>query len=415
MTAAPIRSLVTCTLAFALIGCGGPSDDPNQVKAPGGSAEARAYVARFTKKDPEACFKKDVALKQPTLKGAARDIGLRVQPIRVIVMIDGSGSMAGRMSGRTKLELAREAALGFVDGLPASAQSSLLVFGQQGDNSQAGKAKSCSAIDVLAPMSADRGQLRAALGQVRAVGWTPLAGGLDRAEALLTASATPGEQVIYVVSDGEETCGGDPVAVASRINSGRTRAIVNIIGFNLPSGEAAKLTAVARAGGGGFINLSNAAELERVTAQVRESIRRTDNEVATSLATTDNNVATSIAIMDAETCASILATDENTAMSIDLTDREVAGRPVPFREEAKSPVEGAPRCVAGEGRGLSHPTYQRGERGEAEHRLSGKCGALRVAPVSPCRLSRRRSRQSTCRSRPWRSSRTGGWSSGTGQ
>jgi Ca-activated chloride channel family protein len=345
MTTIAVHSLVTCTLALALIGCGGPSGDQDpaadrdRVSAEGGaasgSAEARAYVAHFTKKDPEACFKKDVALKQPELKGPARDIGPRVPPTRVIVMIDGSGSMAGRMDGRTKLELAREAAFGFVDGLPASVQTSLLVFGQQGSNSQAGKAKSCSAIDVLAPMSADRGSLRTALGQVRAVGWTPLAAGLDRAEALLAASATPGEQVIYVVSDGEETCSGDPVAVARRINSGRTRAIVNVIGFNLPSGEAAKLTAVARAGGGGFVNLTNEAELERFTAQVRESIRQTDNEVATSLAATDNNVATSIAITDAETCVSLLATDEDTAMSIDLTDRETAGRPVSFREEAK--------------------------------------------------------------------------------
>jgi hypothetical protein len=245
MTAVPVLSLGACTLALTLIGCGGSSGDQNAAIA-GGSAEAQAYVAQFTKKDPEACFKKDVALKQPELKGPARDIGPRVPPTRVIVMIDGSGSMAGRMRGRTKLELAREAALGFVDGLPASVQTSLLVFGQQGNNGQTGKTKSCSAIDVLAPMSADRGQMRTALGLVRAVGWTPLAAGLDRAEALLAASATPGEQVIYVVSDGQETCGGDPVAVARRINSGRTRAIVNVIGFNLPSGEAAKLTAVAR-------------------------------------------------------------------------------------------------------------------------------------------------------------------------
>lgn len=342
---APVRNLVTCTLALMLIGCGGASDDRSasadreqigEGNAPRGSAEAQAYVAQFTKKDPETCFKKDVALKQPELKAPAGEITPRVPPTRVIIMIDGSGSMAGRMGGRTKLELAREAALGFVDGLPPSVQTSLMVFGQQGDNSQAGKAKSCSAVDVLAPMSTDRGRLHAALEQVRAIGWTPLAAGLDRAEALLAASATPGEQVIYVVSDGEETCGGDPVAIARRINSGRTRAIVNVIGFNLPSGEAAKLTAVARAGGGGFVNLSDEAELERYTAQVRESIRRTDNEVATSIASTDNDVATSIAITDAETCASILATDEDTAMSIDLTNRETAGHPVAFREEAKA-------------------------------------------------------------------------------
>lgn len=341
MTAAPVRSLVSCMFALTLISCGGRSSDQNAgadgnlAKGEGVSAEARAYVAQFTKKDPDACFK-DVSLRLPTLKGPAVDMGRRFPPTRVIVMIDGSGSMAGRMGGRTKLELAREAASGFVDGLPASAQTSLLVFGQQGNNSQAGKAKSCAAIDVLAPMSTDRNGLYAALGQVRAVGWTPLAGGLDRAEALLIASDSAGEQVIYVVSDGEETCGGDPVAVARRINGGRTRAIVNVIGFNLPSGEAAKLTAVARAGGGEFVNVSSEAELERFTAQVRESIRRTDNAVATSLATTDNKVATSIAITDAKTCASILASDEDTAMSNDLTDREVAGRPVPFRAEAES-------------------------------------------------------------------------------
>lgn len=344
MMVVPVRSLAPWLLVLALTGCGRASNDQmadhDQAKAvemaQGGSKAAEAYVAQFTKKDPEACFKKDVDLKQPELKGPAGDIGHRVPPTRVIVMIDGSGSMAGRMGGRTKLELAREAALGFIDGLPASVQTSLLVFGQQGNNGRAGKAKSCSGIDVLAPMSTNRGQLRTALGQVSAVGWTPLAAGLDRAEALLAASATPGEQVIYVVSDGEETCGGDPVAVARRINSGRTRAIVNVIGFNLPSGEAAKLTAVAHAGGGGFVNLSNEAELARYTAQVRESIRRTDNAVATSIAKTDNNVVTSIAITDAETCVSILATDEDTAMSIDLTDRETAGRPVAFREEAKA-------------------------------------------------------------------------------
>jgi Ca-activated chloride channel family protein len=343
MTVGPVRTLAACALALTLVGCGGERKDAADgataragASAVRGSVEARAYVAGFTTKDPETCFKNDVALKQPELKGPTGGIGPQVPPTRVIVMIDGSGSMAGRMGGRSKLELAREAALGFVDGLPASVQTSLLVFGQQGNNRPDGKATSCSAIDVLAPMSADRGRLRTALGQVRAVGWTPLAAGLERAEALLAASATPGEQVIYVVSDGEETCGGDPVAVARRINGGRTRAIVNVIGFNLPSGEAAKLGAVAQAGGGGFVNLSSEAELERFTAQVREQIRRTDNAAATSLATTDNSVATSIAITDASVCVSSLATDEAVAMSNDLTDRAVAGRPLSFAGEARA-------------------------------------------------------------------------------
>lgn len=334
-----------CAFVLALAGCGrgpdGANSDPDHAETPpeqvvaGASDEVRHYVARFTTKNPDACFD-EVTLEQPALQAATGAIGPRVPPTRVIVMVDGSGSMAGRIGGKTKLELAREAARSFVDGLPPSVQVSLLVFGQQGDNSLAGKAKSCSAVDVTAPMSLDREQFRAALAQVRAVGWTPLAAGLDRAESLLAATSTPGEQIIYVVSDGEETCGGEPVASARRINAGRTRAIINVIGFNLPSSEAVKLNAVAQAGGGGFVNLSSEAELARVTADVREAIRRTNNNVKTSIAATDNRVATSIAITDAQTCISNLATAEYVAMSRDLTDRQVAGRPVPFANEAKA-------------------------------------------------------------------------------
>jgi len=218
----------------------------------------------------------------------------------VIVMIDGSGSMAVHIRGHTNLELARQAALGFVDRMPPSVQASLLAFGQQGNNQAAGKTRSCFAIDVLAPMSPDRGQLRTALQNVHAVGWTPLAAGLDRAESLLTASAMPGEQMIYVVFDGEETCGGDPGASARRINFGRTRAIVNIIGFNLPSGEAANLASVAKAGGGQFVNAANKDELDRIFEQVRETNRKILNDVRTTSVTNVNDVRAVSAINNAD-------------------------------------------------------------------------------------------------------------------
>src|SRR4051812_4010246 len=106
MTAVPVRNLFACALAPTLTSCGGDAGGQKAAagrapvkaegKAPVGSAEAQAYVAQFTKKDPEACFK-DVALRQPELNGPAGAMGPRVPPTRVVVMIDGSGSMAGRM------------------------------------------------------------------------------------------------------------------------------------------------------------------------------------------------------------------------------------------------------------------------------------------------------------------------------
>lgn len=337
------RSVPALALAVALAGCGsaaqerdGNSDGNRPAAAGAASPEAHLYVAQFTKRDPNSCFAEDVALQQPELQVASGGFGLEVPPSRVVVMIDGSGSMAGRIGGSTKLELARSAAAAFADALPSSVQSSLLVFGQQGDNSEAGKARSCSGLDVLSPMSRDRAPLHAALARIRAVGWTPLGAGLERAEALLAASSTPGDQVIYVVSDGVETCGADPVAIARRINGGRTRALVNIIGFDLPAGEAAALTAVARAGGGNFVNVSNRAELDRVAAEVRESVRRTRNDVNTSVARTRNDVATSVAVTRADVCVGKLISDEDVAMSVDLTRRDVRGQPVAFAAEART-------------------------------------------------------------------------------
>jgi Ca-activated chloride channel family protein len=116
---------------------------------------------------------------------------------------------------------------------------------------------------------------------VRAVGWTPLAASLQRAQGLLSA-ASPGQQVVYVVSDGNETCGGDPIAIARAINAGNTGAIVNIIGFDLPRADRAGLGAVASAGGGALIDISDDASYQRMLAATREAMPRSNNTVRAS-------------------------------------------------------------------------------------------------------------------------------------
>lgn len=101
-----------------------------------------------------------------------------------------------------------------------------------------------------------------------------------------------GEQVIYIVSDGVETCGGDPVAAARAINQGRTRAIVNIIGFGLPTGEAAALQSVASAGGGRFINVTDDDGFARAMAGYRDAMRLARNRVSARLTAARNAIAT---------------------------------------------------------------------------------------------------------------------------
>jgi len=294
----------------------------------------QAYVDQFIRKDAETCFSA-VDLSSARVEGKQEISGSALLR-RAIILVDGSGSMAGRLDGRSKLDLARQAARTFIDSLPPDVETSLIVFGLQGDNTRTGKEQSCSAVDTLAPMTTDRAALVAALGKIKAVGWTPLAAAIEQARTMLQSSSAVGEQVIYVVSDGEETCGGDPVETARRAHHGQTRAIVNIVGFGLPAKEAAALQSVAMAGGGTFVDVHTKQTFDEAMAAVREANRRAGNEVRASNAASSNAVDTAAAISRANLCISDIVSDESNRMSNDLTARASRGEPVPYMREALS-------------------------------------------------------------------------------
>jgi len=295
---------------------------------------AQAYVDQFVRKDAETCFG-EVDLSLARVEGKQEVSGSALLR-RAIVLIDGSGSMAGRLDGRSKLDLARQAARTFIDSLPPDVEISLIVFGQQGDNTRTGKKRSCSAVDTLVPMTTDRAALVAALNKTKAVGWTPLAAAIEQARARFQNSSAVGEQVIYVVSDGEETCGGDPVEIARRAHQGQTRAIVNIVGFGLPTKEAAALQSVATAGGGTFVDVHTKQAFDEAMAAVREANRQAGNEVRASNAVSSNALDTAEAVSRANLCISDIVSDESKRMSDDLSARAKRGEAVPYMREALS-------------------------------------------------------------------------------
>lgn len=334
---AAIGLLAICS---ALTACDRPSSNQANeadrvASAADASPEVEAYLAQFKRGDPEACFS-DPELVGASFKSPDGSVSnIAVLPVRVIVAVDASGSMAGRVSSRQKLDLAKTAAAAFVEELPSTADAGLLVFGQAGDNTASGRARSCGSVELSVPMTRDHAALVRSIDQIRAVGWTPLAAALKRAEALLAAGGKPGEQIIYVVSDGQETCGGDAVAVARAINQGPTRAIVNIIGFAVPTSEAASLAAVAAAGGGKFVNAKTDRELDAIAARIREDGRKAANLLAQSGATAQNTLAASGAAAKARTCTSGLIARETLAVSGDIAKKRMAGKDVTLEERAE--------------------------------------------------------------------------------
>ncbi|WP_029191177.1 vWA domain-containing protein [Ornithinibacillus scapharcae] len=68
--------------------------------------------------------------------------------------------------------------------------------------------------------------------------------------------------LIYVVSDGIETCDGDPVAVAKSLADSNAQPIINTIGFNVDSEAQAQLKEMAKISGGIFSTVNDQSDLE---------------------------------------------------------------------------------------------------------------------------------------------------------
>src|SRR5689334_2161124 len=223
-TQAVVSVLVALVPALALAQAGdqlqassaGDREQVEEEQAP----DSAAYLANYlSRKDPNECLR-SVDLVRPKLPGQAAPDGdaSAPRPRRLVLAIDSSGSMRAVISGERKLDAARRAAAEFLDATPPDVEVGLVVFGHKGDSSKGGKAASCAGVETLYPVGpANRPAIEAALAGLRATGWTPLAGAIDHAGGMFAPSEVAGEQVLYVVSDGLETCGGDPVAAARRL------------------------------------------------------------------------------------------------------------------------------------------------------------------------------------------------------
>ncbi|MBS7531556.1 VWA domain-containing protein [Hazenella sp. IB182353] len=182
--------------------------------------------------------------------------------MNVEILLDASGSMNEKIDGKTKMELAKQSIQQFLSQMPDNIHASLRIYGNKGSNRDADKQVSCESTEVIYPLSKyNESNFKTALSSVNPVGWTPLAKAIEQAKVDL-ASQTDAENIVYVVSDGIETCGGDPVKAASSLHYSDIGAIVNIIGFDIDDAGQTALKKVAKAGEGSYSTVESKEQLE---------------------------------------------------------------------------------------------------------------------------------------------------------
>tara|TARA_R110001592_G_scaffold363371_1_gene685750 strand:+ start:389109 stop:391319 length:2211 start_codon:yes stop_codon:yes gene_type:complete len=191
-------------------------------------------------------------------------------PVAVEIILDVSGSMAGRLQGIPKMTLARQALSEALLGLESTAFA--VGFRAYGfDHSVAKTAEaSCPNTVLLNPVARNQiPGIRTQVGGLIPYGYTPLAKSLELAgEDLLAVESD--KQMIILLTDGEESCGGDPESVAANLRRRGIDVEVHIVGFDLTAEEATVMKDVAVAGGGAYYDAHNVAELSSALSQVIE-------------------------------------------------------------------------------------------------------------------------------------------------
>ncbi len=172
----------------------------------------------------------------------------------VQLILDASGSMWNKLEdGSYRISAAKDVLGNFIKGLPTGDLNvGLRVYGATMSAMDEG---SCDDIQLVVPMNGvDKPGLQTAVDTTKAKGATPIVKALEQAAADFPAEAS--KKLIVLVTDGEESCGGDLNAVAEKLKAQGIEIDLKIIGFAL-SNKAQE----SFAGVGEFVNAADAAQL----------------------------------------------------------------------------------------------------------------------------------------------------------
>ena len=181
----------------------------------------------------------------------------------VEIVVDASRSMWGQIDGVSKMEIAKQTLEEVSYWLPDDLDLALRAYG----GTSAVESNNCADSSLLVPFGElNRDPVRSAIAGLRPTGQTPIAYALN--QAARDFGDLQSDRSIVLVSDGIESCGGDPVEAAHALRE--QGIVVHLIGFGLGNGadeDAASLRAVADASGGRYVTAESAEELKAALAQ----------------------------------------------------------------------------------------------------------------------------------------------------
>ncbi|MEH6728415.1 MAG: VWA domain-containing protein, partial [Hyphomicrobiales bacterium] len=205
------------------------------------------------------------ALSIGLLMTASLSLQAEAEPTSMFIL-DASGSMWGRLpDSQMKIVAARDAMSELVGALPDNISTGLIAYGhrRKGD---------CGDIEVVQEATPGGGsKIADIIATLQPRGKTPISDALKLAGNKLTGIED--QTTIVLVSDGIETCEGNPCAVAEALAAAQVNLSIHVIGYSVDQLTRTQLQCVADKGNGEYFTADDLSGLKTALATVTESIR----------------------------------------------------------------------------------------------------------------------------------------------
>ena len=172
-------------------------------------------------------------------------------PSDILFILDGSGSMWGQVDGVSKIATAKSTLGRLLDEVPADARLGLITYGNHEE-------KSCNDVTYANPLGSDRREIKASIERLQPLGKTPIDMALDMGLRKL-AETEPNDikKSMVLVSDGIETCNGDPCDTAGLAKYNGVDLKIHVVGFDVDAEARKQLQCIADQGGGQYFDAAN--------------------------------------------------------------------------------------------------------------------------------------------------------------
>ena len=172
------------------------------------------------------------------------------------------------MGPATKLEAAKKSLTTVLDQIQPGSNVGLRVFGKT--PVQNNVSESCTDSQLVIPIGPlQKEEMIASVYTWQAFGQTPIGFSLEQAAKDFSPSPDV-KKTIILISDGDESCGKDPISVIENLKAQGIGVVVNAVGFDVDPQARAQLTKLAEASGGKYVDAKDAAELQEQLVQVAQ-------------------------------------------------------------------------------------------------------------------------------------------------